>query len=212
MAVTIPPIDVAQGTSAPGTPEQPITAFRARQLVNVLMTMEVSSQMLAQAPELVHRERPCWSVPVWFTLPGVGLVGQAGTVLVDAHTGEVLADSESLREIAMAVTIPPVDVAQGASAPGTPELPITAFRALQIVNVLVKMEVSTQLGASDPTLAGEERACWSVPVWLSFPDCGRVGQAGTVLVDAHTGDVLAEAETLREIAKNATRLPRRPAR
>ncbi|HTU17997.1 MAG TPA: hypothetical protein VMG10_08030 [Gemmataceae bacterium] len=100
MAATIPPVDSAQGTDGPVSPELPITAFRARQLVNVLMTMEVSSQMLSQAPELVRVERPCWSVPVWFTLPGVGLVGQAGTILVDAHTGEVLADSQTLREIA----------------------------------------------------------------------------------------------------------------
>jgi hypothetical protein len=100
MGVTIPPVDPAHGTDAPGSPELPITAFRAQQLVNVLMAMEVSSQMLAQAPELVLGERSCWSVPVWFTLPGIGLVGQAGTVRVDAHTGEVLADSESLREIA----------------------------------------------------------------------------------------------------------------
>ena len=100
MAVTIPPIDLARGTIVPAAPDLPITAFRARQLVNVLMVMEVSSQMLSQAPELVLGERPCWSVPVWFTLPNVGLVGQAGIVLVDAHTGEVLADSETLREIA----------------------------------------------------------------------------------------------------------------
>lgn len=100
MAVTVPPVDLAQVTNAPGHPELPITAFRAQQLVNVLMIMEVSSQMLSQVPELVLGERPCWSVPVWFTLPGIGLVGQAGTVLVDATTGEVLADSESLREIA----------------------------------------------------------------------------------------------------------------
>lgn len=100
MAVTNPPGDLALGTNGPVTPDLPITAFRAQQLVNVLMTMEVSSQMLSQAPELVCGERPCWSVPVWFTLPGVGLVGQAGTILVDAYTGEVLADSQTLREIA----------------------------------------------------------------------------------------------------------------
>lgn len=100
MAVTNPPVDMAQGTNAPVTPDLPVTAFRAQQLVNVLMTMEVSSQMLSQAPELVLGERPCWSVPVWFTLPDVGLVGQAGTIRVDAHTGEVLADSQTLREIA----------------------------------------------------------------------------------------------------------------
>ena len=111
----------------------------------------------------------------------------------------------------MAVTIPPVDLAHGARAPGTPELPITAVRALQLANLLVKMEVSTQVGAATPTLVGGERPCWSVPVWLTFPDKGRVGQAGTVLVDARTGEVLAEAETLREIAENASRLAERPA-
>ena len=100
MAVTIPPVDLVQGTSAPTTPNLPITAFRAQQLVNVLMVMEVSSQMLSQAPELVLGERTCWSVPVWFTLPNVGLVGKAGIVVVDAHTGEVLAEAETLREIA----------------------------------------------------------------------------------------------------------------
>jgi hypothetical protein len=112
----------------------------------------------------------------------------------------------------MAATIPPVDLAEGTSVPGTPELPITAFRALQIVNVLVAMEVSSQLGAETPTLVDGKRPCWSVPVRLTFPDCGRVGQAGTVLVDANTGEVLAEAETLREIAENARRLAERPAR
>ena len=100
MATTVPSVELAQGTSAPGTPELPITAFRAQQLVNVLMVMEVSTQMLSQSPELVLGDRPCWSVPVWFTLPNCGLVGQAGTVLVDAHTGEVLAEAETLREIA----------------------------------------------------------------------------------------------------------------
>jgi hypothetical protein len=55
--------------------------------------------MLSQPPELVFGERTCWSVPLWFTLPGLGLVGQAGTVLVDAHSGEVLADSVKLQEI-----------------------------------------------------------------------------------------------------------------
>ena len=100
MAVTPPPVDLAQGTNGPVTPELPITAFRAQQLVNVLTKMDVSSQMGAGTPTLVAGARPCWSVPVWFTLPGVGLVGQAGTILVDAHTGEVLADSQTLGEIA----------------------------------------------------------------------------------------------------------------
>jgi hypothetical protein len=112
----------------------------------------------------------------------------------------------------MAVTNPPVDRAPGANAPVTPDLPITAFRAQQLVNVLTKMEVSSQMGAGTPTLVGGERPCWSVPVWLTEPDRGPVGPAGSLLVDARTGEVLAAPESLREIAENARRLAERPAR
>ena len=110
----------------------------------------------------------------------------------------------------MAATNPPVDLAQGTSSPVTPDLPITAFRAQQLVNVLTKMEVSSQMGAGTPTLVGTERPRWSVPVWFTEPDRGHVGQPGSLLVDARTGEVLADCESLREIAENARRLAKRP--
>jgi hypothetical protein len=110
----------------------------------------------------------------------------------------------------MAVTIPPVDPAHGTDGPVGPEPPITAIRAQQLVNVLTKMEVSSQMGAGTPTLVGGERPCWSVPVWFTEPDRGHVGQAGSLLVDARTGEVLADSESLREIAENARRLADRP--
>jgi hypothetical protein len=111
----------------------------------------------------------------------------------------------------MAVTNPPADLAPGTNAPLTPDLPITAFRAQQLVNVLTKMEVSSQMGAGTPTLVRGERPCWSVPVWFTEPDRGHVGRAGSLLVDARTGVVLADSESLREIAENAKRLAERPA-
>ena len=111
----------------------------------------------------------------------------------------------------MAVTIPPVDPAHGRDGPVSPELPITALRARQLVNVLTKMEVGSQIGAGSPILVGGERPCWSVPVWFTEPDRGHVGQAGSLLVDARTGEVLADSESLREIAENARRLAERPA-
>ena len=111
----------------------------------------------------------------------------------------------------MAVTIPPVDPAHGTDGPGSSELPISAFRARQLVNVLTKMEVSSQMGAGTPTLVGGERPCWSVPVWFTEPDRGHVGQVGSLLVDARTGEVLADSESLREMAENARRLAERPA-
>src|SRR5260370_10863043 len=111
----------------------------------------------------------------------------------------------------MAVTIPPVDPTRSTDAPVSPELPITAFRARQLVNVLMKMEVSSQMGAGTPALVSGERPCWSVPVWFSEPDCGYVGQVGSLLVDARTGEVLADSESLRGLAENSTRLAERPA-
>jgi hypothetical protein len=111
----------------------------------------------------------------------------------------------------MAVTIPPVDVVHGTDGPAGPDVPISAFRARQLVNVLTKMEVSSQMGAGTPTLVGGERPCWSVPVWFTEPDRGHVGQAGSLLVDARTGEVLADSDSLREIAENARRLAERPA-
>ncbi len=111
----------------------------------------------------------------------------------------------------MAVTIPPVVPVLGKDGPVRSELPISAMRARQLVNVLTKMEVSSQTGAGTPTLVGGERPCWSVPVWFTAPDRGHVGQAGSLLVDARTGEVLADSEPLREIAENARRLAERPA-
>ena len=109
------------------------------------------------------------------------------------------------------MTIPPVDPVRGTDNPVSPDLPITALRARQLVNVLAKMEVSSQMGAGTPTLVGGVRPCWSVPVWFTEPDRGHVGQAGSLLVDAQTGEVLAEFESLREMAENASRLAERPA-
>jgi hypothetical protein len=111
----------------------------------------------------------------------------------------------------MAVIIPPVDPAHGTDGPVVPDLPISAFRARQLVNLLTKMEVSSQMGAGTPTLLSGKRPCWSVPVWFTEPDRGHVGQAGSVLVDARTGEVLADSHSLREIAENARRLAERTA-
>ena len=111
----------------------------------------------------------------------------------------------------MAATIPPVDPAHGTDGLISSELPITAFRAQQLVNVLTKMEVSSQMGAGAPTLVDGEQPCWSVPVWFTEPDRGPVGQAGSLLVDARTGEVLANSESLRQLVENARRLAERPA-
>src|SRR5438034_9409231 len=76
-----------------------ITSFSARQRVTQYVMQELSTQLGADTPELIVGERVYWSVPVVFTLPGKGILGRVGTLRVDAATGELLTDAETLREI-----------------------------------------------------------------------------------------------------------------
>jgi hypothetical protein len=77
-----------------------ITPFVARQRVTQYVIQEVNSQLGAGEPALVVGERLCWSVPVLFTLPGKGVVGKVGEIQVDATTGELLTESDTVARLA----------------------------------------------------------------------------------------------------------------
>lgn len=72
-------------------PEVQVSAFVARQKVNVLMLERVSNLLLAGEPRLVQRSGGhwVWRVPVNFTLPSHGRVGCVGELDVDARYGEM---------------------------------------------------------------------------------------------------------------------------
>ena len=73
-----------------------VTAFSARQKVNRFVIDEISTQLLGETPELHVGERLCWSVPVVLTSPARGVVGKVADILVDASTGELLVDDETV--------------------------------------------------------------------------------------------------------------------
>lgn len=68
-----------------------VSAFVARQKVNVLVLERVSNLLLAGEPKLVQRdgERWVWRVPVDLTFPSHGRVGCVGELDVDARYGQV---------------------------------------------------------------------------------------------------------------------------
>lgn len=72
-------------------PEVQISAFVARQKVNVLMLERVSNLLLAGEPRLVQRSGGhwVWQVPVDLTFPSYGRVGCVGELDVDARYGEM---------------------------------------------------------------------------------------------------------------------------
>ena len=100
-------------------------------------------------------------------------------------------------------------LAQQLSTAGlTPDIQISASVARRKVNVLVLERVSNMLLAAEPTLKQSATGdwIWHVPVDLTFPKHGRVGQVGIVEVDARHGEVRYTAALLADIEKNAGRL------
>ncbi len=85
-------------------------------------------------------------------------------------------------------------------------LNITAYTAKRKANTFVLNRMGTGLFGDEPQLVVTDKLiCWRVPIFLSTASHGRVGQVGQIDIDAQTGEVLANDETLKEISDNAER-------
>jgi hypothetical protein len=77
-----------------------VTAEEARHRVNRQAVTEMGTGLVARDPELVMiGEQILWRVPVVLSLPGLGDMGQVGTVDVNAHTGALLLDAAAQERI-----------------------------------------------------------------------------------------------------------------
>lgn len=85
-------------------------------------------------------------------------------------------------------------------------LPVTAVEAERRVSRLVLSEVGNLLYGREAMLVVGERTCWRVSVWLGLPTVGPVGQAGTLDVDAQTGEILYTQQLLDEIGQRGNAL------
>ena len=86
---------------------------------------------------------------------------------------------------------------------------VTAATAQRKVNRFVLDEISYLMGGEQPTLIETDRLVWRVPVALTYPTHGTVGQVGFIDVDAENGELLLTAETVEEITRNARALAAR---
>lgn len=82
-------------------------------------------------------------------------------------------------------------------------LGITSQSAQRKVSKLVLDQVGNLLYGETPNLVAGSRLLWRVPVWVSSPASGPIGQAGTLDVDAQTGEVLYSDEQLELIGEQA---------
>src|SRR5712691_4593025 len=103
MVVHLPGVTPPQGAAVAIrielTAQANITPFVARQKVTGFVILEIGERMRGDQPELVVGDRLCWSVPVVLTSPSRGVVGKVGDILVDATTGELLIDQDTVQRM-----------------------------------------------------------------------------------------------------------------
>ncbi len=86
---------------------------------------------------------------------------------------------------------------------------ITAETARRRVNRFILDEISYLMGSEQPTLIETDELIWRVPVFLTYPTHGVVGQVGFVDVDAESGELLLTPDTIKDIKRNAHTLATR---
>jgi hypothetical protein len=103
MTVHLPGVTPPQGATVviriELTAQANITPYVARQKVTGFVILEISDRMRGDQPELVVGDRLCWSVPVVLTSPSRGVVGKVGEILVDATTGELLVEKDTVQRM-----------------------------------------------------------------------------------------------------------------
>ena len=89
------------------------------------------------------------------------------------------------------------------------DMNISAFAAQRKVTGFVADEISTQLHGGEPVLVVGDRIRWRVPVWLSLPPTGDLGEVGALEVDVETGQLEITEALIQEITQRADELARR---
>jgi hypothetical protein len=89
------------------------------------------------------------------------------------------------------------------------DINISATVARRRVSRYVVSEIGNLLYGGEPTIVVGKRICWRVPVLLSYPHTGPVGEVGALDVDIETGEVLVTAEQVTEITERANYLAQR---
>lgn len=80
----------------------------------------------------------------------------------------------------------------------TSKVNFTALASQRRVSKLMLEQVGLFYG-EQPNLVISNRLLWRVPVWLSMPTTGPLGQVGSIDVDAQTGEILYTPEMLADI-------------
>jgi len=90
----------------------------------------------------------------------------------------------------------------------TTEVNVSQYMAKVLAQDFLLMKVGNLLRADEPVFVVSDPPCWNVPVILTNPQVGRVGQVGAVRVDADTGEILAGRRDIETLQGQANELAR----
>lgn len=86
------------------------------------------------------------------------------------------------------------------------QIAVGSLAARQKVNRFVVSQIGNLLCAGEPELLVDQRFRWRVPVWLTMPGKGELGQVGEINVNAQTGEIDAHELVIASIERNARSL------
>lgn len=89
------------------------------------------------------------------------------------------------------------------------QINISADQAQHNITQYVHSKISSQMHAESPILVLGPRVCWRVPIHLTFPSIGDVGQVGTIDVDVETGQAEITEAIIQDIECHAEDIARR---
>ena len=91
----------------------------------------------------------------------------------------------------------------------TVQINVSADDAQRRVSVFVLNQISNLMHGGLPILVIGQRACWRVPVHLTFPSAGDVGQVGSIDVDVTSGELQVSPDVIAQIEANAQAIAQR---
>jgi len=116
---------------------------------------------------------------------------------------------ERLSQLAHETSQPPDTLAEqmlrALVAPG--KITISEQMARRKVNHFIASELSVLAGAGKPIpVQRGGRSVWQVPVLLTQPGRGHLGEVGSILVDRFTGELVLSETTMEEMRTHARSL------
>jgi len=76
-----------------------IDAKTAQNIADAFLANEVGNLLMAGEPKLTQKSSPCWTMPILLGNARRGLLGEVGTLRVDANSGKVLFDPKEKEKV-----------------------------------------------------------------------------------------------------------------